>query len=722
MVEFYAHSKPGRPEAEWEPLADHLQAVARLAAKFAKPFGASEIARLAGCWHDLGKYRKEFQDYLRETGTSAEEAPRTAPRSRVDHSTAGAIHASRVLDERYGKLLAYLIAGHHAGLPDAEGGESCLLSRLGREDLLDGTLLASPPISVTQPAERAFSRPPSRRPEDIHLWVRFLFSALVDADFLATERFLDGARAAGRAPMPDPGTLLTRFEGYMSRKLASATGPLTRIRREILDHCIEGAALEPGIFSLSVPTGGGKTLSSMAFALHHARRYGHRRVIYVIPYTSILEQTAGVFREIFGDAVIEHHSNLAPDHDDERSRLAAENWDAPVVVTTNVQFFESLFASRTSRCRKLHNIVRAVVVLDEVQLLPPGFLEPICQAIASLARDYGVTFVLSTATQPALKLPGIRELMPDVESLARGLERVVVEWPQSDNERAWEQIAEELVQHERVLCVVNRRDDARELVRLLPPGAFHLSALMCGEHRSRTLASIREALEGFGAVRVVSTQLVEAGVDLDFPVVYRAYTGLDSVAQAAGRCNRESRLGTLGRVVVFHPPRRALPGLLRKAESTTRELAALGPLTLSPALFLRFFDLLYHSKVNSLDQEGILELLGRDASRLNIQFRTVAERFRLVDDSGYRAVLVTWGDGAGLVGRLRREGPHRQLLRRLQRFTVNLPERQFRGLVTSGDIGEVAEGFFAQQRARLYDERLGLLTESPEYDPEELLR
>lgn len=722
MVEFYAHTKPGRPPQEWEPLEKHLEEVARSAARFAAAFRAEDLASLAGLWHDLGKYRPQFQDYLRASGTSAEDSSPAASRGRVDHSTVGAIHARSVLGEQYGKLLAYLIAGHHAGLPDAEGGESSLLSRLERRQLHEEAMLFAPPASFSQPGIRPSSRPPSKRPEDVHLWVRLLFSALVDADFLATEQFLDETRAELRVPMPSLDSLHSRFESYMKQKLAAATGPLSGIRRGILDSCLEGATEEPGIFSLSVPTGGGKTLSSMAFALEHARQFGHRRVIYVIPYTSILEQTAGVFREIFGDAVIEHHSNLAPDHDSERSRLAAENWDAPIVVTTNVQFFESLFASRTSRCRKLHNIVQAVVVLDEVQLLPPGFLEPILQAIRSLARDYGVTFVLSTATQPALDLPNVRELIPDVESLARRLERVAVEWPENDAPRTWEDVALELMQHERVLCVVNRRDDARELVRLLPPDSYHLSALMCGEHRSRTLARIRQALVDRGVVRVVSTQLVEAGVDLDFPVVYRAYAGLDSVAQAAGRCNRESSLPALGRVVVFHPPRPAPPGLLRKAESATRELAALGPLALSPAAFLRYFDLLYHSKVNSLDQEGILSLLGRDASRLNMQFRTAAERFRLVDDSGYRAVLVTWGAGAELVRRLRCEEPHRQLLRQLQRFTVNLPERQFRALLSAGDVGEVAEGFFAQQRERLYDERLGMLTDSPEYDPEELVR
>lgn len=722
---FYAHTRPGCAEASWEPLDVHLREVSELSARFAESFGGADIARLAGLWHDLGKYRDEFQRYLRTAGTSSESPATSTHLGRVDHSTAGAIHAISALGEKYGKLIAYLIAGHHAGLPDGEGGESALRSRLDRLELLEGALASVPPSSILQRESRLASRPPSGDAKDVHLWIRMLFSALVDADFLSTERFMAPDRSVKRVAGPSLGELLEPFEVFMAAKLREATGPLAELRSTILADCIAGASRPPGLFSLTVPTGGGKTLCSLAFALHHARAHasthGHRRVIYVIPYTSILEQTAGVFREIFGDFVLEHHSNLASERDTERSRVASENWDSPIVLTTNVQFFESLFASRTSSCRKLHNIAQSVVILDEVQLLPPAFLDPIRQVIRLLSRDYGVTFVLSTATQPALDLENVYELMPSPEDLCQRLERVSVTWPSSDTPRSWEAIAQELAENERVLCIVNRRDDARELTRMLPADTIHLSALMCGEHRSRVIAQIRTALEGPGPVRVVATQLVEAGVDIDFPVVYRAYAGLDSIAQAAGRCNREGRLDSAGRVVVFHPPRPSPGGLLRKAESATRELAATVKLELSPALFLRYFDLLYHSKVNSLDQEGVLDLLGRDAHRLDIQFRTAAERFRLVDDSSYRPVLVTWKGGGRLVERLRKEGPSRDLLRLLQRFTVNLPERQLRGLIASGDVVESQDDFFVQQREALYDERLGLLTESPEYAPEELI-
>ena len=375
----------------------------------------------------------------------------------------------------------------------------------------------------------------------------------------------------------------TRFDEHMAELTRSAANTLVnRLRNQILQQCRDKAGQDPGFFSLTVPTGGGKTLSGMAFALEHAIAHGKRRIIHIIPYTSIIEQTAGIFRGIFGEAVIEHHSSLDPEHETERSRLAAENWDAPVIVTTSVQFFESLFAARTSRCRKLHNIVDAVVVLDEAQLLPPEFLQPILNALNLLVVHYGVTVVLSTATQPALEsrtnsfgktvlrgLDHMREIIDDPDALYAKLERVHVRLPEDFHAGvSWERIAAEIAQHDSVLAIVNTRRQARELHALLPKGTIHLSALMCGQHRSDVIAGIKEKLRRDEPVRVVSTQLVEAGVDLDFPVVYRALSGLDSIAQAAGRCNREGRLDR-GEVVVFVPPEPAPPGVMRRAADKT---------------------------------------------------------------------------------------------------------------------------------------------------------
>jgi CRISPR-associated endonuclease/helicase Cas3 len=363
------------------------------------------------------------------------------------------------------------------------------------------------------------------------------------------------------------------------------------------------------------------------------------------------------------------------------------------------------------------------VVLDEAQLLPPDFLDPIRHCIRGLVRDYGVSLVLSTATQPALELEGARELAPNPAELDRRLRRVRYEWPASNTPMTWEHIAAEIARERQILCVVSRRDDARALFDLIrsEAGAVHLSALMCGAHRSRVIADIRARLARGQPVRLVSTQLIEAGVDLDFPVVYKAFAGLDSIAQAAGRCNREGRLQGSGRVVVFNPPTPPPPGLLRKAESKAREVLA-GHQTnhIDPALFSEYFALLYNQGVNNLDRHGILGLLRTDARRMDIQFRTAAERFRLVDESGYCPVIVDWGRGASLIRQLKRDGPERLGMRRLQRFIVSVPAHQVRKLQAGGDVEELLPGLFAAKPG-LYDETTGLRTDGREYDPADLI-
>jgi CRISPR-associated endonuclease/helicase Cas3 len=529
---------------------------------------------MAGLWHDLGKYRTAFQRYLRTASGYNPNAhiEETAP-GRVDHSTAGALYAEQTLG-RTGRVLAYLIAGHHAGLPDyetADTGRAALKSRLqeGRvKGYLDETLRAVIPADILAPQPLS-SRPIGDR-DGFHLWVRLLFSCLTDADFLDTERFMTPTQVALRVDFPHVETLLTQFKVSMDTLLANRVPtPVDTIRQQVLHHCQAAAAQVPGLFSLTVPTGGGKTLSSLAFALEHAVRYGKQRVIYAIPYTSIIEQTAEVFRDIFGplgDVVIEHHSQaeVDPQQETAKSRLACENWDAPLIVTTNVQLFESLYAARPSRCRKLHNIVDSVVILDEAQLLPPEYLKTLCQTIKLLTEYYGVTFVFCTATQPELGsrqhlgkifhgLDNIREIMPAPGALYHALRRVQVTLPSMPIQpQTWAEIATELSEHAQVLCIVNgARRDARELWYLMPPDTYHLSALMCGEHRSDKLKEIRAKLDRNEPVRVISTPLVEAGVDVDFPVVYRALSGLDSIAQAAGRCNRHGKLPHLGQVKVF---------------------------------------------------------------------------------------------------------------------------------------------------------------------------
>ncbi len=726
-------------EGRWQAhaLTEHLKGTETLAATFARIFAGAEWAALAGRWHDLGKFSADFQSYIKKASGYDAEAHITsetdAAPGRVNHSTAGAIHAVHTFGLP-GRILAYLIAGHHAGLPDWEKLESgtggSLRERLAKTELLDAALAAGMPDKMLEARQPKLEIPGGKA--GFALWLRMLFSCLVDADFLDTEAFMDGDKAGQRGAWPDLATLKAQFDEHLAELTRNAANtPVNRLRSDILQQCRDKAGHRPGFFSLTVPTGGGKTLSGMAFALEHAIAHRKRRIIHVIPYTSIIEQTAGIFRGIFGEAIIEHHSSLDPEHETARSRLAAENWDAPIVVTTSVQFFESLFAARTSRCRKLHNIVDAVVVLDEAQLLPPEFLQPILDALNLLVAHYRVTVVLSTATQPALEtrrnsfgktvlrgLVDMEEIIDDPDALYAALERVRVRLPDDFHAGAtWEQIATEIERHESVLAVVNTRRHARELHARLPKGAVHLSALMCGQHRSDVIANIKGKLRQGEPVRVVSTQLVEAGVDLDFPVVYRALAGLDSIAQAAGRCNREGRLDW-GEVVVFVPPEPAPPGFLRRAAAkTVSTLSGRDSDLLSQENFAQFFRLFYDD--TDLDKREIGRLLEPNGE-MELQFRTAAKRFRIIDESG-QTVLVRYypvkDKETGeldrtidvLLGKLKNEGPSRWLMRKLQRFSVNVSDWHFQRLRDEVQIEEIWPGIWAQMAGTtIYDPVLGL--------------
>jgi CRISPR-associated endonuclease/helicase Cas3 len=648
-----------------------------------------------------------------------------------------------------GRVLAYVIAGHHAGLADWFGGLDVRLASADSRAELQESLAVNPPADVLDAGDfKPDLRAIPGGKNGFALWVRMLFSALVDADFLDTERYMDAAKFAQRNQWPTLAELTPLFDAHMARM--AATAPATSVntlRADILRQCREQAALLPGLFSLTVPTGGGKTLSGMAFALEHARIHGKRRVIHVIPYTSIIEQTADIFRGIFGDTVIEHHSNAesAPDAETSASRLACENWDAPIVVTTNVQFFESLFAARTSRCRKLHNLVDSVVILDEAQLLPPDFLQPMLDVINLLTQHYGVSVVLSTATQPALStrayfdarqnlrgLDNVREIIDDPDALYTKLERVRVRLPADWHARTdWSTLADELTAHDSVLTIVNTRKDARALweqMQMRMPGVLHLSALMCGAHRSQVIADIRARLQAGIPTRVVSTQLVEAGVDVDFPVVYRALAGLDSIAQAAGRCNREGRLAEPGEVVVFVPPKPAPPGLLRRGEDACRSvLHGVTEHPLARERFARYFEQFYATC--NLDKNGIcadLCMAGNslDGHELAVNFRTAAEHFKLVKDDDSVPILVRYlGKDGGddsidkWLNTLRKTGPERLLMRKLQRYTVNVQRVQAMHLLQQRDIEGIMPGLFVQVSDWLYDSMLGLNPDGTPVNP-----
>jgi len=730
---YVAHVKQDDSSGDWhEPhrLEEHLRKVAKLSASKAGTFQSSGWGMAAGLWHDLGKYRGAFQKYIRDASGYERENAHVESPQRVTHSTAGAVHAINQWPSVPGYVTAYLIAGHHAGLPDWSGGRGSLQFRLreaGPEysEAMDAAipkdLLASHQPDIPEPA---------RNTDSIGLWMRLLFSCLVDADFLDTESYMAPERVNQRGRLPRlPDLHSVFFERMNELQKAADDTPLNRTRKTIFDACQRSAADSPGIFSLTVPTGGGKTLASLGFALEHARKHGKSRVIYAIPFTSIIEQNAGVFREFLGEeAVLEHHSSLDvdPSLESAGSRLAAENWDAPLIVTTNVQLFESLFASRTSRCRKLHNLVNSIVVLDEAQQIPRDFHEPITRAMQQMSEHFGVTWVLCTATQPDLGkqvdafgsvlhtgLGNIREIIQEPAALASQLKRVNIEMPSDPDERiSWEGLSQQLAKEDCVLVVVNKRQDARTLYELLPQNGdkYHLSANMCAEHRSQVLAEIRHKLSerktgSDRPLRVVSTQLIEAGVDVDFPVVYRAIAGLDSIAQAAGRCNREGRLPNNGRVVVFQPEQLPPPGFLRQAAQVTLKLLRSGQLNdpLSPQAIQAFFSDL--NTQGDRDKHGICRLLKAESSPdapLAIQFRAAADKFRLIDDKGVGVVVPFRPEGAEeppvdqWLSMLEQDGSQKWVHRKLQRYSVTLPESLAKQLHGLGAIYERASKFVVE--------------------------
>jgi len=711
-------------------LSDHLTGTARRAREAARDFDSASWAELAGLWHDLGKYSKAFQDMIR-SASGIDAHIETQPK-RVDHSTAGALLAIR----EFGKIgfpLAFVIAGHHSGLADKTDLDVRLRAKHG---LLDKALAMGVPNEVLTKRElsppsflkTATGRDAEEKAQSQEFWVRMLYSALVDADFLDTEEFHDISEGSRRGQGRSIGETLLhlkdKFDKYMGRKLdQSEDTVVNRMRAQVLTSCLEKAFAPPGVFSLTAPTGAGKTLAAMGFALSHAVYHGLRRVIVVIPYTSIIEQNAGQYREVFGAAnIVEHHANLDPEKEDYRNRLACENWDAPIIVTTSVQFMESLLANRSSRCRKLHNIVRSVVIFDEVQALPIGHLIPILDLLKELVRNYRVSIVLSTATQPALgqrpsglggRFPGferIEEIVPELSKTFEILRRVDVKWPDRlDQPTVWDELAREILLHERVLVIVHKRDDARTLARLLPEGTFHLSALMCAAHRSEVLDNIRDALKRSGSVRVVSTQLVEAGVDLDFPVVYRAFAGFDSIAQAAGRCNREGTLPERGLTRVFVAPTRPPQGTPRVAaqiaEGMLAEQPGLDPLRAD--VFERYFRQLYFMR--NCDAQGI------QADRCALKFKTVAGKFQMIEDDGSEPVVVPYGDATGRLGLLRSFGPSRDRLRAIQPFVVSLYPPQVQALERAGALETIWDTVKAlvPTHAYLYDAAFGLVLEGP---------
>jgi CRISPR-associated endonuclease/helicase Cas3 len=709
---FYAHTATlpdGRPDPDvrvWQPLKDHLRKVADLAKHFAGPLGLADEAELAGLLHDLGKYREEFQSYLRgERGSSVE----------TQHAVYGAAWALEP-HQQLGTMLG--VAGHHAGIHDIADAQAAASKPIVVQALpelvarLESELGALPlppgiPPFVESAPEPAFAA---------EFYTRMLFSCLVDADRLDTAFW--PAESPPEAPL-EADALLGKVVLERDRKqAANPASTLGVLRNRIFDSCHAAGQTPQGFFSLTVPTGGGKTLSAMAFALAHANAYSLRRVIVVIPYLSIIEQNAAEYRRILGeDVVLENHSNVVPKPDakeDEKDRLdlVSENWDAPVIVTTSVQFIESLFASNPSKCRKLHRIARSVVIFDEVQTLPTHLLKPMFSVFRELVRSYGVSFVFSSATQPAFRkssaLPDgfapeeLRELAPDPADLFHQLRRVNYHLAKQGETLDWPDLAAEIASHTQALCVVNLTRHAKELweqlKRLLPDdeSPIHLSSAMCPAHRLALIETIRQRLRGGLPCRVVSTQLIEAGVDVDFPVVWRAMGPLDSIVQVAGRCNREGRLAA-GQMHVFRPadPKYLPAGTTYRAatDQAAITLAGLGDtateaLAADARLFAGYFDSLYQVVPTDHAKRGESNI---QEDRAQLRYREVSRKAKVIEDSGQPVIIASDNHGrrfaAPLIEEIRNRQPApgqprftRDDLRALQRYMINVRHLRFQHL------------------------------------------
>ena len=704
---YYAHlSEDGRKQT----VLAHLLRTALLCAQFAAKFGEKALGYWAGLLHDIGKFAKAFQKRLFDGG------------KKVDHSTAGAWESKGYLP------ISLCIMGHHSGLPDLGGrtdkGKPTYFGRMNKAS--SGKL--EPYDAWKQEVE--LPEAPKLGPKsalELDFLTRMLYSCLTDADFLDTEAFMSNGqveRGGGEAISVLADKLDRYTEGWFP-----PSNELNTQRCAILRRCMEqgqDAQQMPGLYTLTVPTGGGKTVASLAFALHHAKTHGLERVIYVIPYTSIIEQTADQFRKILGaENVLEHHSGVTYDTQNEatpetqRLARATENWDMPVVVTTSVQFFESIYSNRSSKCRKLHNLAKSVIIFDEAQMLPIPYLRPCVSAIAQLIGHYHATAVLCTATQPALNplfaefLPGrpATELCPAGTCDEEVFRRVTFQ-KEIDRPLSWETVAEMLTQLPQVLCIVNTRKSAKRLYDLLgdQEDTFHLSTLMTPTHRRAVLEVVRGRLKAGLPCRVVATSLIEAGVDVDFPTVFRELAGLDSILQAAGRCNRERKRAAQDSVVTVFQSETKTPDTIKinvgAAQNVMQGRADISSQDIITKYFTELLDL-----ERKQDCKSVLTLIEEGP----LAFQTIAEQFKLIDNDS-KTIYIPLGEGEALVQRLQAGERSRTLFRKLGQYGVSIYETEFKALADAGDILLVDSGkgedLWVLANTGLYDERTGLSLEA----------
>ena len=704
-MKYYAHIRQMEDGCVlYQTVQEHLEGTAALAERFAAAFGAASQGRIAGLTHDKGKYTDGFQNRLLHQG------------KRVDHSTAGAVECARM-----GQIpAAFAVAGHHGGLLElgtrGDGPDSGTLM---------GRIKRGAPDPVAPEYAREITLPAAEYPDFCNkniltdfFYVRMLFSCLVDADFLDTEAFMREKRTSGAQPMTE---LLARLNRYVAPWFPPKN-ELNCQRCEILSACRERGRREAqGLFTLTVPTGGGKTVASLAFALEHAVAAGMQRIIYVVPYTSIIEQTADVFREILGaDQVLEHHSGVLYETGDHATAesismaQATENWDIPVVVTTAVQFFESLYSNRPAACRKLHHLAKSVIVMDEAQMLPVDHLRPCVHALSELSAHYGASVVLCTATQPALT-PIFREFQPELSPRELCPEELAVSpvfrrtTITCAGKLSWEELTKRLSGQHQALCIVNSRAGAQSVYeRLSGDGVFHLSTLMHPTHRRRVLAEIRRRLKNGERCLVASTSLIEAGVDVDFPQVFRELAGLDSMLQAAGRCNREGKRPREESIVtVFEAPVAPPPLFLTAIGAARVAMGAYPDLQEPDAIRLYFTELLKLKGENAQDVKDILPVI----SRGDFPFPWVSEHFQMID-TDTKTVYIPGTDQGPLLEQLRMGWRSRDLFRKLAQYAVSVYPQQFEALNLAGDLEILDDQVAILTNPSLYSEQTGLSLQS----------
>ena len=704
------------PTGEWvlQSNEDHQRGVAELSEKFTGEFGMSDIGHVMGLLHDKGKEQKGWQKYIQ--GVTGYNKDYSLVKKGPNHAYVGAVIAQNQYPQ-IAPLIAQPIAGHHRGLYDYCDYIEEIKQEIPKDIVGDNIFPCKFPYL------------PKLERFDLHHIVRMLFSCLVDADSLDTEAFMNPKQHNRRGSHTSMHELLVKLENHLKGLKTNAPDTeVNRIRNFLQRQCVKESQGECGFYSLTVPTGGGKTLSSVLWALHHAVKNNLHRIIIAIPYTSIIVQTASVLKHIFGEEnVLEHHSNVDSENiKDENLRecllLATENWDYPIIVTTNVQLFESLFSNKRSDCRKLHNIVKSVIILDEVQTLPMDFYKPIVHSLNTLQRVFGTSVLFTTASQPILSgriegtnpkasfeaLHGVREIIPAEAQLHDKLRRVELQF--LEGARNYDEIAKGLSKHKRVLCIVNTRGDAKELYDRLPKDGIclHLSRMMCPAHVSATIEQIKDALKAQSnqPIRVIATQLIEAGVDIDFPVVFRQEAGLDSILQAAGRCNREGKQGICTTFVFSLGKEHPLPtGFICQTNNARVNMGKQHD-WFSPEAMKSYFKQL-HSRIADFDSKQMETLLYKP----ECEFEKAAEKFRLIDDQA-TSVIINWGESINLYRQLLSQGPSYSLMKKLSQFCVNIRKRDFMKLQSIGAIEEPFENIYAIANPDYYKSDTGLTIEN----------